>query len=66
MSLWQIEDRAARQWMRSLYEGRLQRGLSTADAVRDATLAILRDRRANGQSTSPFYWAGFVAAGQWR
>ena len=66
MSLWSVEDRSAMQWMRALYEGRLRRGLDTADAVRAASLAVLAERRARGQSTHPFYWAGFVAAGDWR
>jgi CHAT domain-containing protein len=66
MSLWQVEDQAARRWMRALYEGRLQRQLDTADAVREASLTALRERRAKGQNTNPFYWAGFVAAGDWR
>jgi CHAT domain-containing protein/tetratricopeptide (TPR) repeat protein len=65
MSLWPVEDHAARQWMRALYEGRLQRGLDTPDALREASLAALRERRAKGQSTNPFFWAGFVAAGDW-
>ena len=29
-------------------------------------LTVLRDRRAAHQSTHPFYWAGFVATGDWR
>jgi CHAT domain-containing protein len=66
MSLWQVEDRSARVWMRALYEGRLVQGLDTADAVREASLSVLRDRRARQQSTHPFYWAGFVAGGDWR
>ena len=66
MSLWSVEDQAARAWMRALYEGRLQKGLDTADAVHEASLTVLRDRRARGQSTHPFYWAGFVASGDWR
>ena len=66
MSLWQVEDRSARVWTRALYEGRLVQGLDTADAVREASLSVLRDRRARQQSTHPFYWAGFVAAGDWR
>lgn len=66
MSLWSVDDQATRVWMRALYEGRLQRGLSTADAVHQASLATLRDRRARGLSTHPFYWAAFVAAGDWR
>ena len=66
MSLWSVEDQATRAWMRALYEGRFQRKLSTADAVHQASLAVLRDRRAKGQSTHPFFWAAFVAAGDWR
>ncbi len=66
MSLWSVEDEAARRWMRALYAGRLVRGLSTAAAVREASLAVLRERRARGQSTHPFYWGAFVAAGDWR
>jgi CHAT domain-containing protein len=66
MSLWSVEDEATRLWMRHLYEGRLLRHLSTADAVREANLSVLRDRRAKGLSTHPFYWGGFVAAGDWR
>ena len=66
MSLWSVEDQATRAWMRALYEGRFQRKLSTADAVHQASLAVLRNRRARGQSTHPFYWAAFVAAGDWR
>ncbi len=66
MSLWSVEDQATRAWMRALYEGRFQRNLSTADAVHQASLTVLRDRRARGLSTHPFYWAAFVAAGDWR
>jgi CHAT domain-containing protein len=66
MSLWSVDDRATLAWMRTLYEGRFQKKLSTADAVHAASLAVLRERRANGQSAHPFYWAAFVAAGEWR
>ena len=66
MSLWSVEDQATRAWMRALYEGRFQRNLSTADAVHQASLTVLRDRRARGLSTHPFFWAAFVAAGDWR
>ena len=37
-----------------------------AEAVRNASLTVLKARRARGESTHPFYWAGFVAAGDWR
>lgn len=66
MSLWSVDDQATRGWMRALYDGRLNERLSTADAMRAASLSVLRDRRARGLSTHPFYWAAFVAAGDWR
>jgi CHAT domain-containing protein/tetratricopeptide (TPR) repeat protein len=66
MSLWPVDDDAARLWMRALYQGRLQKHLNTAEAMHAASSSVLRDRRAHGQSTHPFYWAGFVAAGDWR
>jgi len=36
------------------------------EAIRNASLAVLKARRARGESTHPFCWAGFVAAGDWR
>ena len=52
--------------MRAIDVGRLQKHLDTADAMREASVSVLRDRRSHGESTHPFYWAGFVAAGDWR
>lgn len=66
MSLWPVEDQVTRAWMRQLYRARLVLGLTTIDAVHQANLYTLRQRRATAQSTHPFYWAGFVAAGDWR
>ncbi len=66
MSLWSVEDRSAGRWMRALYEARLRQGLDTADAVRKASLTVLRERRARGEGVHPFFWGGFVAAGDWR
>lgn len=66
MSLWPVEDRAARAWMRALYTARLHDRLSTADAMHQASQTVLADRRARGLSTHPLYWSGFVAAGDWR
>ena len=66
MSLWPVEDRDARAWMRAVYEARLAGRASTAEAVRRATLAMLESRRSAGESTLPSSWAGFVAAGDWR
>jgi CHAT domain-containing protein/tetratricopeptide (TPR) repeat protein len=66
MSLWSVDDQATRAWMRALYEARFAKQLSTDQAVHQASLALLKDRRSRHLSTNPFYWAAFVAAGDWR
>ena len=65
MSLWPVDDDAAREWMLALYEARLTKQLSTAESVRSASLRLLEMGRARGND-HPFFWAGFVAAGDWR
>ncbi|MFC1573183.1 CHAT domain-containing protein, partial [Candidatus Eisenbacteria bacterium] len=65
LSLWDLRDEVALRWMELLYEARLRDRLDTAQAVHTATLGLLRERRAAGESTHPFYWAGLVAAGDW-
>ncbi len=66
MSLWAIEDNLARAWMVELYRARFIDEMATADAVRRATRRILQARRSASISTHPYYWAGLVAAGDWR
>ena len=66
MSLWQADDEGTRRWMRDLYEAHLSRGLGAPDAAREASRLALRAKRRAGQATHPFFWAGFVAAGDWR
>ena len=66
MSLWPVEDKVTTEWMQSLYEQRLSKHMDTANAVRTANLETLKRRRAAGQGTHPFYWAPFVAVGDWR
>ncbi len=66
MSLWPVDDEATRDWMSALYRHRFAEGATTLDAVHQASLELLAGRRAAGLSTHPFYWAGFVAAGDWR
>ena len=53
------------EWMRTLYVERLTRHMDTANAVRAADLETLKRRRAAGLGTHPFYWAPFVAVGDW-
>ena len=62
MSLWEVEDESAREWMRGLYRNRIA-GMSTAEAVREASRGMIEARRRAGESTHPFYWGAFVAAG---
>ena len=65
MTLWPVEDQTTRQWMTTLY-GYDDEEAEHASAVREAGLALLRERRTRGLSAHPFYWAAFVAAGDWR
>jgi CHAT domain-containing protein len=65
MSLWSVGDEATLAWMQALYDARLRRRLDTAQSVRAASLRVLAERRQDGLSTHPFYWAAFVAAGDW-
>jgi len=65
MSLWEVKDQAAREWMRRLYSARLA-GHSTPDAVELASRSTIDYRRQNGLGTHPFHWGAFVAAGDWR
>jgi CHAT domain-containing protein/Tfp pilus assembly protein PilF len=65
-SLWPVGDEDARRWMTSLYRARFVARRSTIEAIRDASVQQLRERRTAGRSTHPFYWAGFVAVGDWR
>jgi CHAT domain-containing protein len=65
MSLWKVDDGAARIWMHHLYQGRLA-GLSTLQAVKQASLLMIAAQRSAGRSTHPYFWGAFVAAGDWR
>lgn len=66
MSLWPVDDAVTARWMRQLYVERFVQGRTTAGAVRAASRRLLADRRAQGLSTHPIYWAGFIASGDWR
>ena len=66
MSLWSVDDEATRRWMGALYRKRFVEKLQTADAARGASREFLREQRERRASTHPFFWAGFVAVGDWR
>jgi CHAT domain-containing protein/tetratricopeptide (TPR) repeat protein len=65
MTLWPVDDDAARQFMHELYAERLSAHATTADAVWNSSRKLLLQRRAAGKSTHPWYWAGFVGSGGW-
>jgi CHAT domain-containing protein len=65
MALWPVEDDVTGEFMRALYAERFERHATTADAVWNSARKMLRERRAAGESTHPWYWAGFVGAGGW-
>ncbi len=66
MSLWPVDDEATRFWMEAFYRSRLYGNRDMAQAVREASLSLLENRREKGLSDHPFHWAAFVAAGDWR
>jgi CHAT domain-containing protein len=49
-----------------LYRARIGRGLDTAGSMAEAQRSVLATRRARGDSTHPYFWAAFVASGDWR
>jgi CHAT domain-containing protein len=65
MTLWPVDDETTREFMRQLYAERFARRATTAQAAWWSARALLDQRRAAGKSTHPWYWAGFVSAGEW-
>ena len=70
VSLWKVEDQSTSLFMERFYQ-HLKRGLSKAEALRQAKLDIIRsnvDLKATGRReelASPFYWAPFILVGDW-
>jgi CHAT domain-containing protein/tetratricopeptide (TPR) repeat protein len=65
-SLWSVQDEATREWMNSFYLATQRERRPIIAAVRKASLHVLRARRDRGEDSHPFYWAAFVATGDWR
>ena len=61
LSLWNVNDAATRELMRTFYRELVQ-GTGRAEALRRAKHRLLRDP----QFTHPYYWAAFIPAGDWR
>ena len=66
MTLWPVDNAVTREFMRGLYAERFGRRTTTATASWIAARKLLLARQAAGKSTHPWYWAGIVAAGDWR
>jgi CHAT domain-containing protein len=63
MTLWPVDDQVTARFMRHLYAERFELHASTAEALWLSNRALLAERRTAGQSTHPWYWAGFVGSG---
>jgi CHAT domain-containing protein/tetratricopeptide (TPR) repeat protein len=57
-SLWQVSDASTARLMGAFYRA-YARGVGKAEALRQAQLALLRDKRY----ADPYYWSGFVLIG---
>ena len=77
--LWQVPDDATRKLMSEFYQNLWTRKMSKVEALRAAQIWMLKEGAKRGmtyakddaeaqksQSLPPFYWAGFVLAGDWR
>jgi CHAT domain-containing protein len=58
MSRWRVDDEATRQ-LRVAFYRRLASGEGRAEALRQASLALLKDP----MHRHPFYWASFISTG---
>jgi CHAT domain-containing protein/Tfp pilus assembly protein PilF len=62
MSLWKVPDKETCKLMDDFYENWLS-GQTKKEALRQAALNILSNRRAKNKSTHPLFWGGFVLLG---
>jgi CHAT domain-containing protein len=60
-TLWPVSDEAAARLMPLFYQSLLQPGTSKVEALRQAQLALLKDKRLE----HPFFWSPFILMGNW-
>jgi len=61
-SLWNVDDVATSELMKSLYENMFKTGLTPAAALRGAQVEMWKSKRWS----APYFWASFVFQGEWR
>jgi CHAT domain-containing protein len=61
-SLWKVDDRATGELMTEMYEHMVTDGERPAAALRKAQLSVWSDVKWR----APYFWAAFVAEGEWR
>jgi CHAT domain-containing protein/Tfp pilus assembly protein PilF len=61
-SLWSVDDEATKELMTRFYKAMEQQGMSPAQALRQAQVAMME----RGRWHDPYYWAGFVLQGEWK
>jgi CHAT domain-containing protein len=62
VSLWNVNDEATSELMSKFYLGMWKRGLSSSEALRQAQLAMSKQK----QWGAPYYWAAFLQQGEWK
>lgn len=60
-SLWNVDDRATSELMKRFYTAFLHGNLPPAQALREAQISFLREKRWS----APYHWAGFAFHGEW-
>lgn len=61
MNLWKVDDDVTKNLMVGYYK-RLLAGEGASEALRQVQLAMLK----SPATAHPFYWASFIASGDWR
>jgi CHAT domain-containing protein len=62
-TLWQVPDLSSAQLM-TLFFGHLAKGKGRADALREAQLKLIEQRRDDSAAAHPFFWAAFTVTGR--